>query len=42
MAGLTKRGDRIQDLEIEGPAADEASLLSSAAAPTAPKLQEIG
>jgi DNA recombination protein RmuC len=39
---ITKRGDRIQDLEVEGPAADEESLLSSASAPSPPKLQEIG
>jgi DNA recombination protein RmuC len=39
---ITKRGDRIQDLEIEGPVADEESLLSSASVPTPPKLQEIG
>lgn len=36
---ISKRGDRIQELEIEGPAADEETLLSSAAPP---KLQEIG
>jgi len=36
---ITKRGDRIQELEVEGPAADEETLLSSAAPP---KLQEIG
>jgi DNA recombination protein RmuC len=28
---ITKRGEHIQELELEGPAADEASLLSSAA-----------
>ncbi|NKB48854.1 MAG: DNA recombination protein RmuC [Alphaproteobacteria bacterium] len=34
---ITKRGDRIQDLEIEGPTADEGALLSAA---TPPKLRE--
>ncbi len=36
---ISKRGERIQDLEIEGPAADEASQLSSA---STPKLRETG
>ena len=39
---ITKRSERIQDLEVEGPAADEASPLSSAAAPTPPKLRDTG
>jgi DNA recombination protein RmuC len=34
---ITKRGERIQELEIEGPAADEPTLLSSA---SPPKLRE--
>ena len=34
---ISKRGENIQNLEIEGPAADEESLLSSASAPTPPK-----
>ena len=36
---ITKRGDRIQDLEIEGPAAAEPTLLSSA---SVPNLRETG
>ncbi|MDH3737935.1 MAG: DNA recombination protein RmuC [Alphaproteobacteria bacterium] len=36
---ITKRGDRIQDLEIEGATADEPTLLSSA---STPKLRETG
>lgn len=39
---ITKRGERIQDLEIAGPAAGEDSLPSPASTPTPPKLQEIG
>jgi len=39
---ITRRGDRIQDLEVEGPAPAEGTLLSSASEPTPPKLQEIG
>lgn len=39
---ITKRGERIQDLEIEGPDAEEETLSRPAAAPTPPKLQEIG
>jgi len=39
---ISKRGENIRNMEIEKPAADEESLLSSASAPTPPKLQEIG
>ena len=39
---ISKRGENIQNLEIEGPAVDEASRLSSASTPVPPKLQEIG
>ena len=39
---ISKRGERIQDLEIEGPAADEAAPLSSASAPAPPKLRDTG
>ncbi len=39
---ITKCGDRIQDLEVEGAAPAEETLLSSASEPTPPKLQEIG
>ncbi len=40
---ITKRGERIQDLEIEGPTTDEAPLLGAAAPlSTTPKLRETG